>query len=216
MYEKPFEPVIIDTVVFDMGGVLVEWDPLKLASAFVEDEGDARLLAREVFGGSEWTLQDAGALSADTVAWAARRRLPPRLGDAAEAAAFHWYEHLSNLPGIGSLIRRLKREGHGVYLLSNAGTQFERYRDDLPAIECFDGMVVSAYEHVVKPDPAIYLLLCERYRIAAQTCLFVDDTEANAVAAERVGMRGYHYDGDVERLSRFLHAMGPSPQRRGR
>lgn len=201
----------IRTVVFDMGGVLMEWNPLKLARAFTQSDADAELIAREVYGGPEWLLQDAGAVSSSTVAWAAQRRLPERLEDAAAEAAQHWYEHRTMLPHIGDLIRALKQEGYGIYLLSNAGVQFAKYRHSLPAIECFDGEVVSAFEHVVKPDLGIFQILCERYGLTPDECLFVDDTEVNVAAAERAGMHGYLHGGDVEALERYVRSFdGPA------
>lgn len=191
-------------VVFDMGGVLMEWNPLKLASCVAQTEEDAELLAQAVFGGRAWQLQDAGAVSADTVAWTAARELPERLAAQAEYLANHWYEHRTMLPEIGDLIRELKEHGYGIYLLSNAGTQFNEYRDSLPAVECFDGMVVSAFEHVVKPDAALFRILLGRYDLDPRTCLFVDDVEENVIGAERVGMQGYTYDGNVARLRDLL------------
>lgn len=203
----------ISTVVFDMGGVLMEWNPLKLARTFTANDADAELIAREVYGGPEWSLQDAGAVSPETVAWTAQRRLPDRLAGAAEEAARHWYEHRTMLPHIGELIRSLKREGYGIYLLSNAGVQFTEYRHSLPAIDCFDGEVVSAFEHVVKPDLGIFQILCDRYGLKPCKCLFVDDTEVNVAAAERAGMQGYLHTGDVEALERHIRSFGASARR---
>ncbi len=59
-----------------------------------------------------------------------------------------------------------------------------------------DGSVVSAFERIVKPDPAIYLLLCERYGIDPATCLFVDDVQDNCRGAEAAGMQAFRYAGE--------------------
>lgn len=202
----------IDTIVFDMGGVLMEWNPLKLARTFTTTEKDAQLIAREVYGGREWQFHDAGAISADTVAWAAQQRLPERLRATAFDATHRWFEHRSMLSGMDELIRTLKQDGYGIYLLSNAGEEFVKYQHSLPAIECFDGKVVSCFEKIVKPEPAIYHILCERYGLTPQTCLFVDDMSINVAAAKRVGMQGYHYDGNVERLKEHIYAIAQAEE----
>ena len=196
----------IQNVVFDMGGVLMDWDPVKISQALCSDVDDAALLAHVVFDSREWGWVDAGAVTPETVAWTAKLRLPERLHDLADVFALRWYEVFEPLPATGALVRELKDAGYGVYLLSNAGTTFASYRDRIPAIDVFDGVVVSCWEHVVKPDAAIYQLLCERYGLDPATCLFVDDVERNVVGARRVGMQGYVFDGDVDSLRQFIRA----------
>jgi epoxide hydrolase-like predicted phosphatase len=183
----------IRNVVFDMGGVLLKWEPLYYARRFSENDEDAALLAQAVFGSAEWAQQDTGALEADTIAWIAAERLPERLHANAADLAHRWWEKRTFIPDMDQLIEDLKRAGYGIYLLSNAGTSFERYMRTLPGFGSFDGMVVSCYEHVVKPNPAIYRILLERYGLHAGDCLFVDDTLLNVKGAQRVGMLGWHF-----------------------
>lgn len=195
----------ISNVVFDMGGVLMDWNPEKISLALCPDPDDAALLRKAVFDSREWGWVDAGAIAPETVAWTAKLKLPKRLHDLADTFALRWYDEFDPLPATGELVRELKDEGYGVYLLSNAGTTFEAYRDRIPAIDTFDGILVSCYEHVVKPDAAIYQLFYKRFGLQAESCLFVDDMRRNVVGAERVGMQGYVYDGDVDTLRAFIH-----------
>ncbi|MBQ1534230.1 MAG: HAD-IA family hydrolase, partial [Erysipelotrichaceae bacterium] len=67
-----------------------------------------------------------------------------------------------------------------------------------------DGTVVSALERCIKPDPKIYEILLNRYRLNPEECLFIDDMEENILTAERLGMGIYLFDGNVERLRRFV------------
>ncbi|NCU19278.1 HAD family phosphatase, partial [Candidatus Falkowbacteria bacterium] len=78
----------------------------------------------------------------------------------------------------------------------------------IPAHELFDGMIFSAEESCVKPNPEIYRRLFERYSLKPEESFFVDDVAANIEGGEKLGMRGYRfYDGDVERLREvLLHA----------
>src|SRR5690606_1348373 len=66
---------------------------------------------------------------------------------------------------------------------------------DWPFLEQFDGVVVSGLERLVKPDPRIYRVFCERYGLAPEACVFIDDSEANIVAAEHFGMQAIHFTG---------------------
>ena len=194
----------IRNIVLDMGGVLMDWNPEKISHALCDDPDDAALLAHTVFDSREWGWADAGAICEETVAWTAKLKLPERLHDLADVFALHWFDVFEPLPAMGELVRELKSRGFGVYLLSNASPSFQTYRVRIPAIEEFDGVLVSCFEHVVKPEAAIYLLLCERYGLVPAECLFVDDMQRNVVGAERAGMQGYLYDGDVEALRRHI------------
>lgn len=196
----------ITNIVFDMGGVLMDWDPDKISRTLCPDPDDAALLAHAVFDSREWGWVDAGAIKPETVAWTAKLKLPERLHDLADVFALRWHEVFDPLPEMGVLVRELKAAGYGVYLLSNVGPTFEDYRDRIPAIDAFEGILVSCYEHVVKPDEAIYQLFCERYGLEPASCLFVDDMPRNVVGARRAGMQGYVYDGDVDALRRFIRA----------
>ena len=196
----------IKNVVFDMGGVLMDWNPVKISHALCPNPDDAALLAHAVFDSREWGWVDAGAIAPETVAWTAKLKLPERLHDLADVFALHWFDVFEPLPAMGELVRELKADGYGVYLLSNAGPTFEDYRHRIPAIDVFDGILVSCYEHVVKPDAAIYQLFCNRYGLEPAGCLFIDDMERNVIGAQRTGMQGYVYDGDVDALRRFILA----------
>lgn len=196
--------VPVRNVVFDMGGVLFKWEPLAQARRFCESDEDAQLLADAVFGSVQWALMDAGAVDERTVAWTAKTRLPRRMHAAVNELVRHWCDERVPVEGMGELVRDLKRAGYGIYLLTNAGEPFERYELQLPGRECFDGMVVSYREHVVKPDARIYRTLLERYGLVAGECLLVDDTRTNVLGARMLGMRAWHFDGTAQGLRDLL------------
>ena len=187
----------IKNVVFDMGGVLMDWDPVKISRALCPDPDDAALLAHAVFDSREWGWVDAGVIAPETVAWTAKLKLPERLHDLADVFALRWYEAFDPLPEMGELVRELKAAGY---------VTFAEYRDRIPAIDSMDGILVSCYERMVKPDEAIYQLFCERFGLEPASCLFVDDLLRNVVGAQRAGLQGYVYEGDVDALRRFIRA----------
>ena len=104
------------------------------------------------------------------------------------------------IPGIWALVGELKARGYSVYLLSNASTWFAGHLDDYPILRLFDGRLISAPEKMAKPEERIYRLALERFGLNAAETLFVDDRAENTEAAERVGIAGYVFDGDAEKL----------------
>lgn len=200
----------IKNVVFDMGGVLMKYDPEAFARPHVESDEDARLVAEQVFGGREWPLQDAGVVDAETIGWTAAGRLPERLREAAMQTALRWFEQREYFAGADEAIRELKRRGYGIYLLSNAGVQFDQYKESLPAWECFDGVVVSAFVHLMKPDARIFSLLADTYGLSCDECLFVDDVAVNVEGARRAGMHGLVYAGEMADVFEALGEVVPA------
>jgi FMN phosphatase YigB (HAD superfamily) len=145
-----------------MGNVLIEWNPERLIARLGITGADAALLLREVFGDQEWVGLDRGRLTEEQAIAAFCARLPERLHECVPPLVFWWKDPLWPVPGMKALVEELKAAGYGIYLLSNAGESFARYEAQLPARARFDGMVVSCYERVVKPDARIYRILLER------------------------------------------------------
>ena len=113
------------------------------------------------------------------------------------------------------LVRRLKAQGYGIYLLSNASTALRGYFPRIPGSECFDGLLVSAEENLLKPQWEIYHTLYRRFHLDPQRCFFVDDAPANVEAALCTGMKGTIFRGDVHRLRREMREAGircPMPE----
>ena len=192
-------------IVFDMGNVLINYDPVW----FVErlgplPEGDRALLLREIFHSPDWPRLDAGEIREADLEAAALARLPERLHAAARRLIYRWEEPSEPVPGMAEFIRACKGRGFGIYLLSNASLRQKDYWPGIPGSECFDGRVVSAEERCVKPDPRIYRILLERYGLRAEECLFVDDVPANVEGARARGMEAFLFTGDVGALRRAV------------
>ena len=105
------------------------------------------------------------------------------------------------------MIQQLQQKGYKVYLLSNY--PLGMYQIHWPTFSFFkmvDGYIVSAQECMKKPDERIYRLLCERYRLKAEECLFVDDRQVNVEAAIAIGMESVLFE-DYEKLASYLKLM---------
>ncbi len=195
---------IVRNLVFDMGGVLMDFDPSIFAHLYVDSDTDARLIEDALYRGASWPLLDAGVVSESTIEYLAQCKVPERLWEPMHRGFLEWEQHQPVLQEMNDVVVRLSESGYGCYLLSNAGTRWWKQKDRIPCMRVMRGFVVSAFERMMKPDPLIYTTLCERYQLEPATCLFVDDNLDNCRGAERAGMRSYHYDGDPAKFERYV------------
>lgn len=194
----------IKNVVFDMGNVLMLFDGPYFSAQFTESAADAAALQHALFGSPAWSLLDSGTISYDTMLRVARAHLDERLWPNLDACFAGWAAYSTPIEQTNALAAELKREGYGIYLLSNAGTRIHDQLSHMPAWEFMDGAVVSGEERLMKPDPAIYRLLCERYGLLPEECLFVDDNADNCEGARVAGMRAVRYTGDAAAIREAL------------
>ena len=190
-------------IVFDFGGVLVDWNPHHLYDKYFGSREKAEWFLNNICLYS-WNLQmDGGKPFAEGVA-----ELQAEHPEWSEAIAIYhtrWIEMMNGeIEGMASVIRRLKMAGYGVYGLTNWSAEtFPMIRDTYPVFQEFDGIVVSGEEHLLKPDAAIYKCLLERYALQAEESLFVDDNADNVVGARNVGMKAIQFT-SAEELEREL------------
>lgn len=198
---------MIRNIVFDMGKVLLDYDPVKVCRQFTDREEDVALIGKELFFSEEWVMLDRGDITEEEALLRVQGRLPDeRLKTMAAESLAHWHEYnISPKPGMRELVIALKERGCRIYLCSNASLRLRVFQDQIPGIEYFDGTLVSAEERVLKPEPEIFERLFERYSLRPEESFFIDDLEANIEGARRCGMDGYCFaDGDVERLKKYL------------
>jgi HAD superfamily hydrolase (TIGR01509 family) len=197
-------------VVFDIGNVLLRWDPRNLYRKVFDDEERmerflATALAMDFVSHTDVAEDFAGALEA-------RAKDFPEF--AKELRMFHkrWIETLGGpIEENVALLRRLRAAGKRVYALSNFAHETfalaERNHDFLGE---FDDRVISGHVGVVKPEPRIYQILFERVGRPASELLFIDDSAPNVRAAEALGMPAIHFTPGVD-LERELVARGALP-----
>ena len=199
---------MIKNFVFDMGEVLIHFDIRAFADRYDITEEDKALLIREIFtDNANWSLADWGVIDEAEVARRACERLPERLHEAAYRTATRWWDPIIPYEGMADVVRRLKEAGYGIYLLSNAGSTHNIYWPTVPGSEHFDGVIASANEKLVKPQPEIFRLCLERFGLKADECLFVDDRETNLAGAEVCGMHSMIFKG-TERFVSDLRGLG--------
>ena len=199
---------MIKHILFDMGNVLIRFDRKIFLDRLDLSQGDKELLLREVFSAVEWAKMDRGSMT-EATAWESMcKRLPERLHKAAQEMVFRWDEPLIPIAGMYELVEELKRNGYGIYLLSNASTRQHAYWLRIEASRFFDGTLISADEHVMKPQPEIYNLCVERFGLKAEECFFIDDMAHNVEGAMFCGWQGAVFHGDASHLRSDLRAAG--------
>ncbi len=189
-------------VVFDLGGVLLQWDPRHLyRKLFPGDDAAMEAFLATVCTEAWNERQDAGRPFADAVA-----ELLPAHGDKRALIEAFGNRFDEMIPGAidetVEIFHALKRDGVPLYALTNWSAEtFPSARNRFPFLAAFDGIVVSGHEGVIKPDPRIFRILLDRYDIAPHATVFIDDNPRNAEAATALGMHGIHF-----RSPELLHA----------
>lgn len=180
-------------IVFDIGNVLLRWDPRFLFTQYFDTEEEMEWFLAHVCS-PEWNLeQDRGRSFAEAVA--ERSAKFPEHAETIAAYDTRWHETLPHaIDGTVAILDELVARETPVYAITNwSAEKFRETKPRFPFLNSFRDIVVSGDEKLIKPDPAIYELFLKRNQLAAADCLFVDDSAANARGAEAVGMKTHHF-----------------------
>jgi len=191
---------LIDTVVFDVGNVLLDWDPRHLYRKVFDDPERMEWFLNHVCTPA-WNIeQDRGRSFEVAVAELVARH--PEWETEIRAFDERWEETVAGeIAGSVALLAELKGKV-GLYAITNFSREkFAVSLERFPFLSVFDGVIVSAHEGLLKPDPAIYRLFLERYGRDAGRCLFVDDSQRNVEGALAAGMHAVHFRGAAELAS---------------
>lgn len=199
---------MIKNIVFDMGNVIIRFDPELFMVRLGLAEEDRRLLKRELFVSLEWSRMDRGSLTDEEAAEIVCRRVPERLHDAVRRLVGMWDRPILPVEGMYELVEELRGMGYGIYLLSNASFRQHDYWPRVPASKFFDGTLISADVKLVKPQPEIYRLLCDKFSLVPEECVFIDDSTSNAEGAYFCGINALVFHGDVHEMRLKLKELG--------
>jgi 2-haloacid dehalogenase len=196
-----------DTVVFDLGNVLIGWDPRNLYRKLFLDEAAMETFLAEICT-PDWNVQqDAGRpireAEADLVA-----RFPEH-ADLIRAYYGRFMEMLSGpIAGTVTLLEALHAKDTPLFALTNWSAEtFAIARPNFPFLELFRHIVVSGELGIAKPDPAIFRHLLQVAGKPAQACFFIDDNAANVASARSLGFAAHHFSAPAA-LHRDLEKLG--------
>jgi len=185
---------MIQTIIFDLGGVLIKWDPKLLYRKIFPDEKEMNMFLSEVCT-MDWNeQQDAGRTWKDGIAELTPKY--PQYEREINAYFRRWPEMLGGaIHETVVLLEQLKAsKKYRLYALTNWSAEtFPFAQRQFSFLQHFEGILVSGEEKLKKPDPKIYQLLFSRYSIDPATALFIDDSLRNIKAAEQVGLQVHHF-----------------------
>jgi 2-haloacid dehalogenase len=196
--QKGAEPMASPTsarqvVVFDLGGVLIDWNPRYLYRKLFADEPAMERFLAEVCHAAWNEEQDRGRSFAAAVEEAAARHPDQRA--LIEAYHLRWGEMLAGpIPGSVQILEELKQAGHELHALTNWSVEtFPIARERYEFLDHFESILVSGEVGLIKPDPRIFELLLARIGHAPAVCIYIDDNAANAAAAGALGFDAIHF-----------------------
>lgn len=197
---------MIRDVVFDLGKVLLDWDPRHLFCTVVADAATADALEATLRIDDAQHQLDLG-VPVQTVhdRW---RAMFPEHDEIVDRYFTDWQRTIAGAQqDVVEVLADVHATGRGLYVLSNfSGTLFRQARPRFGFLEWFDGLVISGDEGVVKPDPRIYRRLLDRYSLTPSTTVFIDDRDDNVAGAVAQGIVGIPFR-DAPSLRADLRAL---------
>lgn len=183
----------VDVVVFDLGGVLIDWDPRYLYRQLFDDDARMEWFLSEVCS-PDWNAEQDGGRTWDEAVAEAQERHP---GEAERIAAYRdrWPEMLAGaIEPTVAVLEALHAKDVPLYALTNWSREtFPVAREQYPFLGLFRDIVVSGEVMMKKPDPEIFHLLLSKIGVEPGSVLFIDDSPANVQAAEALGLAAHHF-----------------------
>jgi len=190
-------------IVFDFGGVLVDWNPRYLYNDLFDDKTEMEEFLSNVCT-NEWNVQqDAGRSLAEATELLIEQF--PEHQDMIKRYYDDWKVMLKDeIPENTALLEPLSKKYKLFGLTNWSGETFPYAKERFPFFnKYFEGIVVSGDEKMIKPNKEIFWLLLERYSISAEECVFIDDNLDNVIAAKEIGFDTVHLDNGISLKDSF-------------
>lgn len=195
--------------IFDLGNVvlLLNWDVAleKYEELSVEEKN---ILKKNVFESEEWFKLDEGTISKKDAIKIMENTVPDKLKKYCSHIMETWTDALIINNEILELIKNIKEKGYNTYVLSNAPLDIDKYLKDKKLNQLFNGIVLSAFEKLVKPNKEIYELILNRFNLKAEESVFIDDRLENVEAAKKVGIDAFQFDyKNIKALKEYINML---------
>ena len=183
---------MIKNIIFDLGNVIINYNQKKIINNFTEKEEEIKYIYDEIFHAPEWTLMDLGDITNDEAIEIINKRNEFKYEKLTQEFLHEWYKKQPINRDIVEIAKILKNNGYNLFVLSNMANQTYEYFKNDEFFSLCTGIVISAHEHVKKPDEKVYRLLLDRYNLNAEECLFIDDDDSgkNYETANKIGIKG--------------------------
>lgn len=194
----------IDTLIFDLGKVLVRYDFRKLLADLKYDEETAQAVAEAMFLSPQWTEGDRGVKTEEEILQSFIDNNPAYEQEIRQA-----FEEMGRTISLYSYtkdwIKYLKKRGYKLYILSNFSKPlYDRCQKELKFLELMDGGYMSWQIHCLKPEPEIFQKLLSDFQIDPSKAVFLDDMIDNVAEARAQGLNAIHFTGRKQALKQLL------------
>ncbi len=193
---------MIKNVVFDLGGVVVDWSPERLLATYPGDKELPVALFKKGFFQKYWSEFDRGSISQAEMVTAMSVFAGRTYAECWDFVEFIKHT-LDDLPVTCQLIEELSQRGFRLFCLSNMSVEYYDYLKDRKVFAFFEGSIISALEHTIKPEKEIYRILFDRYQLVPEETLFVDDLADNVEAARSLGIQTVHFSDRVAAIQKI-------------
>lgn len=184
---------MINTIIFDIGNVLLDFDYMKQFRSLFDKETAQAIANVSIRKPDIWVEMDRGVLSYDE-AIALIIRGAPHLENEIRLAIKELYDNVDSFPYAMDWVKHLKEKGYRIYILSNYGKKpFADSKAHMPFLPYVDGQLISYEVQDVKPNATIYQAICDRFTIEPSGAVFIDDSEVNIASAKVFGLNTVHF-----------------------
>ena len=184
---------MIKNIIFDLMNVIIKKDSnIKTIMHFTNDVHKAEDIQKYIYKTEEWKLLDLGNISHEQAIKQMQGKAPKEYSELIEKVMNNRCQYYTVNEETVNIARTLKEKGYHIYVLSNMSEVAYTYFKDIDFLKLCDGIIISAYEHLVKPDEKIFMTLLDRYHLKSEECLFIDDddTGKSLETANRLGILG--------------------------
>ncbi len=193
---------MIRNIVFDMGNVLIDYNPQRIITQVFPDPEEQVLILKEVFQSKGWENLDQGLITFEDhyqdLAWRF-----PQYAEKIHWLINNWHTDQPTIPGMYELVSQVKQAGYDLYILSNANSRYYAYEMYMEIFDLFTGITLSSDLKLLKPHKEIYDRFCQIHQLLPNACLFIDDQPTNIQGARLAGWQAHQFIG-VEELQTYL------------
>lgn len=183
---------MIKNIIFDLGNVIINYNQDRIISKFTDKPEEKEYIMDKIFKSPEWMRIDLGEISLTEAATLVNERENFKYEDLTNNFWINWFKVQPINEDTVNLAKELKEKGYNLYVLSNMGNKCYEYFSNHEFFKLCNGIVISAKEHVKKPDEKIFNTLIDRYNLNPEECLFIDDDDTNKSyeTANKLGIKG--------------------------
>lgn len=168
---------MIKNIIFDLGNVIINYNQEKIIKSFTLNKDEHDYIIEQIFKSPEWHMMDLGTITNQEAANIINQRNSFKYEDLTNEFLNNWYKVQIVNKDVVELAKKLYEKGYKLYVLSNmANLTYEFFKKE-EFFQLCDGIIISAYEHIKKPDKKIFEVLMSRYKLKPQECIFIDDDD---------------------------------------